>query len=66
MLALHRKSLTLQKELMAAELAAAQDGSDENYQRLKDIRMQILATDGTEATVEGYGEASRARIEADR
>jgi DNA primase len=66
MLALHRKSLTLQKELMAAELAAAQDGSDENYQRLKDIRMQILATEGTEATVEGYGEASRARIEADR
>jgi DNA primase len=66
MLALHRKSLTLQKELMAAELAAAQDGSDENYQRLNDIRMQIQAVEGTEATVEGYGEASRARIEADR
>lgn len=66
MLALHRKSLTLQKELMAAELAAAQDGSDENYQRLKEIRMQILAAEGTEATVEGYGDASRARIEAER
>lgn len=63
-LALHRKSLTLQKELNVAELAFGQDGSNENFERLKDIRMQLLSADGTEATVEGFGEASQYGIEA--
>ena len=62
-LALHRKSLTLQKELNVAELAFGQDGSDENFERLKDIRMQLLSADGTEATVEGFGEASHYGLE---
>lgn len=64
-LALHWKSLTLQKELNVAELAFGQDGSDENFERLRDIRMQLLSADGTEATVEGFGEASQYGLEAD-
>ncbi len=65
-LALHRKSLTLQKELKAAELAFGQDGSEENFERLRDIRMQLLSAEGTEATVEGFGEASQDVIEVSR
>ena len=62
-LALHRKSLTLQKELRAAELAFEQDGSGENFERLKDILEQVSSTDGTEAIVDGFGEALENRTE---
>ncbi len=62
-LALHRKSLTLQKELRAAELAFEQDGSGENFERLRDILEQVSSADGTEAIVEGYGEALQDKAE---
>ncbi len=62
-LALHRKSLTLQKELRAAELAFEQDGSGENFERLKDILEQVSSTDGTEAIVDGFGEALQDKTE---
>lgn len=58
-LALHRKSLTLQKELKAAELAFGQESSDENFERLKDILDQVAGSEGTEAIVEGFGESRR-------
>jgi DNA primase len=57
-LSLHRKSLTLQKELKAAERVLAQEPSEENLAHLNDIREQISSAVGEEATIEGFGEAS--------
>jgi len=58
-LSLHRKALTLQKELRAAERAFGQDGSQENFARLCDIREAMSSTEGHEAMIEGFGEASQ-------
>ena len=55
MSALHRKSLELERELKAAERAFQAEGTDESYARLRDIRLQLLNAEGTEASVEGYG-----------
>ena len=55
---LHRKSLTLQKELKAAERALADEPNEENLALLNDIREQISSAAGEEATIEGFGEAS--------
>ncbi len=57
-LMLHRKSLTLQKELKAAERLLAEQPSEENLAHLNDIREQIRSEIGEEATIEGFGEAS--------
>ncbi len=56
--ALHRKLVTLHKELKAAEAALEGDPSDENLARLFDIHAQLANADGTEALVEGFGQAS--------
>jgi len=53
--ALHRKTSTLHKELMAAERALAEDGSEESLARLKDIQTQIEGLEGKEALIEGFG-----------
>lgn len=58
MLALHRRSLTLQRELKAAERALAQDQSEENLAVLLDVQRELEGVEGTEATVRGWGEAS--------
>ena len=55
---LHRKSLTLQKELRSAERALADEPNEENLAHLNDIREQIRSAIGEEATIEGFGEAS--------
>ena len=57
-LALHRKTRALNRELKLAETALAQDGSETNLARLRDIREQLSALAGTEAAVEGFGAAS--------
>lgn len=55
MSALHHKSLELERELEAAERAFQAEGTDESFARLRDIRLQLLNAEGTEASVDGYG-----------
>jgi DNA primase len=55
MVALHRRARTLHRDLKAAETAFGLDPSEENDARLRAIRRELLATEGTEALVEGYG-----------
>lgn len=57
-LALHYKSVQLNRELRAAEQALGEDLSEENLERLRDIRNQITSIDGTEALIEGFGSLS--------
>lgn len=54
-LALHRKSLELERELKAAERAFREEASEQAYERLRDIQRQLSNAEGTEASLEGYG-----------
>ena len=56
--ALHHKNRTLHKELRLAQAAMDQDFTEENWARLTDIKAQIAAMEGTEATIEGFGASS--------
>jgi DNA primase len=58
MIALHRKSVTLGRELKAAEAAFAQDPTEENLTALVALRDQVLSVEGSEARLEGFGAAS--------
>ncbi len=58
MIALHRKNVTLERELRAAELALAETSSEENLLHLNQIREELRSNLGEEATIEGFGEAS--------
>jgi DNA primase len=49
---LHRRALTLNTELRAAERAFSEDASEANFSLLADLRAQFLALDGTEAEIE--------------
>ena len=57
-LALHYKSVQLNKDLKAAELALGVDPSEATFERLRDIQNQITTVDGTEALIEGFGSLS--------
>jgi DNA primase len=57
-LVLHRRSGALHTELQKAEAALADDASEHNLARLRDIQAQLSALEGTEAVIEGFGEAS--------
>jgi len=57
-LALHYKSVQLNKDLKAAEMALGIDPSEETFERLRDIQNQITTVDGTEALIEGFGSLS--------
>ncbi len=57
-LALHYKSVELNKELRSAELALGQGPSEKSFERLRDIQNQITSVDGTEALIEGFGSLS--------
>jgi DNA primase len=57
-LVLHRRSGALHTELQKAEAALAQEASEHNLARLSDIQAQLSALEGTEAVIEGFGEAS--------
>jgi DNA primase len=55
-LALHRKARALNKELKLAEKALAEDFSEQNFARLRDIRETLANLAGAEAVVEGFGD----------
>jgi DNA primase len=57
-LALHRKARALNKELKLAEKALAEDFSEQNFARLRDIRENLADLAGAEAVVEGFGDLS--------
>ncbi len=57
-LALHYKSVDLNRELRSAELALGVNPSEESFERLRDIQNQITSVDGTEALIEGFGSLS--------
>jgi DNA primase len=58
MLVLHRKTVTLGRELKAAEAAFANDPSEENLNALVSLRAQLTSALGAEAVIEGFGAAS--------
>ncbi len=58
MIALHRKTVTLDRELKAAEAAFARDPSETNLAVLVTVRDQLLSAHGSEAQIEGFGTAS--------
>ena len=57
-LSLHRRVSTLNKELRAVERRLADDPCEEDEARLAEIRAQLSAIDGTEASLEGFGSMS--------
>jgi DNA primase len=58
MVALHRKAVTLAKELAVAEAALAEHPTDENLKVLNEIREQMRSAAGEEALIDGFGEES--------
>jgi len=58
MIALHRKTITLERELRAAEVAFAADPTEEKLNALKAVREQLSSHAGSEAQIEGFGAAS--------
>jgi DNA primase len=58
MIALHRKTVTLDRELKAAETAFANDPTEENLNTLTAVRAELLSSLGSEALVHGFGAAS--------
>jgi len=52
---LHRSAGTLHKELKAAEMALANEPTDENYRHLVEIQAQFRDVQATEALIEGFG-----------
>jgi DNA primase len=57
-LALHDKSVRLNRDLKAAELALGSEFSEAAFEHLRDIQAQIASVDGTEALIEGFGALS--------
>jgi DNA primase len=57
-LVLHRRFGALHTELQKAEAALAREASEHNLAKLRDIQAQLSALEGTEAVIEGFGEAS--------
>ncbi|RTL51705.1 MAG: DNA primase [Bradyrhizobiaceae bacterium] len=58
LVALHRQSHALLRELKDAELALGQDSSEANEAWLYDVKARLAEADGTQALVEGFGESS--------
>jgi DNA primase len=58
MIALHRKTVTLDRELKAAETAFANDPTEENLNTLSSVREELHSSLGSEALVPGFGAAS--------
>ncbi|HLH50536.1 MAG TPA: DNA primase [Roseiarcus sp.] len=54
-LALHRRARALNKELKLAEKALAEDFSEQNFARLRDIRENLANLAGAEAMIDGFG-----------
>ena len=64
MIALHRKTVTLERELKAAEAAFAADPTEENLNALNAVRDQLSSHAGSEAQIEGFGAASGRPVDA--
>jgi DNA primase len=64
MFALHRKSITLGRELKAAESAFAETPSEENLNALMVLREELSSMAGAEAQIEGFGAASGRQTDA--
>ncbi len=58
MIAIHHKTVTLDRELKAAETAFANDPTEENLNALSAVREELLSSHGSEALVTGFGAAS--------
>jgi DNA primase len=58
MFALHRKTVTLDRELKAAEIALANHPTEENLNALSAVRDELQSALGSEALVPGFGAAS--------
>ena len=58
MIALHRKTITLERELKAAEAAFAAEPTEEKLNALMAVREQVSSHAGAEAQIEGFGAAS--------
>jgi DNA primase len=58
MIALHRKSVTLERELKTAEALFAADPSEENLEALNRIRDELASHLGVESQIDGFGQAS--------
>jgi DNA primase len=57
-LTLHRKSGALHRELKDAERALGSEPSEENLAWLRDVQDRLMALDGTEAEIDGFGASS--------
>lgn len=55
---LHMRKQTLEIELRQAEKALAENESEENFERLVQIRNELEREDGMEALIEGFGMSS--------
>ena len=58
LVALHRQSHSLLRELKDAELALGQDANEANAAWLKDVKARLAQIEGKEALIEGFGESS--------
>jgi DNA primase len=58
MIALHRKTVTLDRELKTAETAFANDPTEENLNALSAVREELHSSLGSEALIQGFGTAS--------
>ena len=58
LVALHRQSHALLRELKDAEQAVGHDNTEANNAWLRDVKARLAAADGTEALIEGFGESS--------
>ncbi len=57
-LVLHRRFWALNRELRAVEGRLAENPSEQDFARLRDIQTQLSALDGAEAALEGFGAPS--------
>jgi DNA primase len=64
MFALHRKTVTLDRELKAAEAAFVAEPTEENFNALSGLREELLSATGSEALIEGFGAASGRVVDA--
>jgi DNA primase len=64
MFALHRKTVTLDRELKAAEAAFVAEPTEENFNALSGLREELLSATGSEALIAGFGAASGRIVDA--
>lgn len=63
-MAFHRRVLTLAADKKAAEMALAEDMTEETFERFRALTIQLQEAEGQEASLEGFGLASGREIPA--